>query len=123
MRKINRLIIIVFGLILLIFIVLNSINLETESLEEYYSYNYSLGWTDFNVCGIVVDKYINEKAHNHPTIILRDTSGQQLNFVFQTNEKEFYNYVQIGDSVLSKKNSFRAKVWNDTTFKFFDFIE
>lgn len=121
-RKIIRFYAIIFGIIILVFVVLNLVDLDTETLEEYYSTHYDLGWTNFNVYGIVEDKFIDKKAHNNPTIIIRDISNKRLNFAFQTNDLDFYNYVHIGDSVMSSRRSCKAKVWNKFSSREFDFI-
>ena len=120
-KKIVRFIVILFGVIMSLFIILNSINLETETYDEYYSSNYALGWTDFDVKGIVKSKHISD-AHNNPTVVIEDVYGKSFNFYFQTNDTDFYNYVHIGDSVMSSRRSCKAKVWNEFSSREFDFI-
>jgi len=126
MNKIEKNIIksfsIIIGIVLLVFIVLNVLNLELRTANDYFSKHYALGWTNFNVYGSVKNKYIG-KAHNNPTILVRDTSGEVFKFYFQTNDTNLYNYVNIGDSLSSKKKSFSAKVWNNDKAKTFKFTE
>lgn len=108
--------------ILLGFYILNKFNvIELKGPSHYFSNHYALGWTEFNVKGIIVKKYVDSDNHQNPTIIVTDTTGNDLFFNFQTNDTVFYNFVLVGDSVSSGAESYSAKVWNINKEKVFNF--
>jgi hypothetical protein len=117
----NKNYIILFLFILTVFIGVNIFLPEIETYEDYTKTHFTLGWTDFDVAGILTDKYLGT-SHNNPTLVL-DCNGKKLKFYFQTNDLEFYDYVNLGDSVVSKRRSFCAivrKNESDSTFHFID---
>lgn len=117
----NKIFLIPILIALIVFIGLNIFPPKTESPEEYFETHFALGWTEFDVKGTVKKKYISN-SHNNPTILV-DCNGKEYEFYFQTNDTEFYNYVNIGDSILSNRKSFKAtvrKIESDSVFHFID---
>ena len=106
---------------MIVFIGVNVFSPETFSPKEYFETHYALGWTDFDVSGKVTEKYLSP-AHNNPTIIL-DCVGKEYEFYFHTNDTEFYDYLHIGDSIISKRKSFSAIVRRNETDSIFNFID
>ncbi len=119
-NKIIKLNLIGVVFVLIIVVVLNIVNIEIETPKSYFETHYALGWTNFNVLGIVEKKYLGS-AHNNPTVVVRDSNNNMYKFYFQTNDTSFYNYVEIGDSIFSKRKSLKAKVWNEKKSKIFNF--
>ena len=117
----NKNYIILFLFILIVFLGVNIFSPETETYEDYTKTHFALGWTDVDVAGVLIDKYLGT-AHNNPTIVL-DCNGEKMKFYFQTNDTEFYNYVNIGDSIISSRRSFSAIVRKNETDSIFNFID
>lgn len=46
-----------------------------------------------------------------------------LDFFSQSYDTEFYDYIEIGDTVISEKNSLKALVRNKGKNKLFDFSD
>ncbi len=118
----RKLFIILFIILATIFILINTIDFKVEMPEEYFSKHYALGWTDFDVKCIVIDKYKDSEHHNNPTVVGKDSLNKIYEFYFQTNDTSFYNYVEIGDIIESNKHSLSAAVIrSDSISKLFNF--
>ena len=123
MKRRTKYVLIILGVAVLYFIINFKINSFIETPEKYFSNHFKLGWTDWNVEGIVDDKYIDYKHHSYPTVVIKDSVDRKRTFFFQTHDLEFYEYVQIGDSIYSKSRSFKATIYRDTGSRTFRFLK
>lgn len=48
--------------------------------------------------GLVIDKFMDKKNHNHATLKLRNSFGEQ-NIILTRDKSEIFDFVQLGDSV------------------------
>ncbi|NOU60941.1 hypothetical protein [Marinifilum caeruleilacunae] len=123
MKKNNfKLLFVLFAVIFILFVLLNLIGPTPPTTEDFLSSHYDLGFTDFEVKGVVQEKYLSD-SHNRPIVVIKNSDDKTYKFYFQTNDEEFYNYVQIGDSVYSKRKSCKAKVWSEKRIRNFNFLE
>jgi hypothetical protein len=113
---------IVFGMMILSLIIVNTLNLGPESFDSYVTKHNicALGETKVDLYGTIVGKYIDEENHNFPTIIVKDTCDIKYTFLFSINKAKIYNYSEIGDSIFCKRFSRKVKVWNKHKSKSFD---
>lgn len=107
-----------FGLIIL----LNFPKRETQ--KEYYYRNVNrVKLSSFK--GLVIDKYADKKDHSKEKIIIK-TIDNQIEFI-PFYEKELYQLIKKGDSVLKKSNYLKLRIKNqglDTMYQFkFDNIK
>jgi hypothetical protein len=105
---------------LLALLIVNLVMDPPEPYEKYFETYFSLGRTKFDVYGVVEDKYIDSVFRPNPTFVLRDSSNVLYKFWFHSNDYEFYDYVEIGDTVISLKNSTEATVCNKEKKRLFD---
>lgn len=91
--------------------------------DDYYHSHYALGWTDFEIYGVVKDKFIDSNSHNNPTIIIMDKSENIYKCYFQTNDLVFFDLVSVGDSIKSEPQSREASIRDSSTIKIFNFLD
>lgn len=113
---------VVFLIILIVLVILNTIDFGFDPPGKFSESHLALGRTSFELKGSVSDKYISN-SHNRPVVVIKNFDGNIYRFSFQTNDEEFYDYVQMGDSVYSSRYSGKARVWNKNKSKNFNFIE
>ena len=69
--------------------------------------------------GKIIEKYIDSKNHNKPTIQLIDGKGQIVNFDLSFEKSPIYEYLQPNDSIFKSCNDSNLIVkrnGKDTTF-------
>jgi len=69
--------------------------------------------------GIIIDKKLEKDNHNQPIFYYRNEMNQKLS-LFPFN-KDFYEYVLVGDSILKKKNSKIVLIKRNSISKTFNF--
>jgi|GEM_PF-3053938 len=123
MRNNNLKPVLIFPAILIaMFICLNLFTPNRPTTEDFLKEHFDLGYTNFDVSGIVQEKYMSN-SHNMPIVVIKNRDDKLLKFYFQTNDETFYNHVQIGDSVYSKRKSCKAKVFGKSKSRIFNFLE
>lgn len=48
--------------------------------------------------GLVIDKFMDKKNHNHATLRLKNSFGEQ-NIILTRDKGEIFDFVQVGDSI------------------------
>jgi hypothetical protein len=91
-----------------------------DSYESYFKTHHSLGRTKFDVHGVVKEKYLDSLNHYYPVFKLKDSNDYVFRFYFSTTKSRFYDFIEVGDTVISEKNSLKATVKNKGKNKLFD---
>ncbi|RKE02246.1 hypothetical protein [Marinifilum flexuosum] len=117
----NKLKIVFIGGGLLTLLILNLVMEPMEPYEKYFESHFSLGRTKFDVYGIVEDKYVDSVFRLNPTFVLKDSNDDLYKFYFHSNDYEFYDFIEIGDTIISEKNSIKAEVRNNEKNRLFNF--
>lgn len=97
-RRNLKYIILVFlaNIVLLAFIIfMVNRNLPTPDEINKMAFD-SIKLTKFE--GLVVDKFMDKKNHNHATLKLRNSLGEQ-NIILTRDKSKIFNFVQVGDSI------------------------
>ncbi|MEX0995496.1 MAG: hypothetical protein WDZ45_00445 [Flavobacteriaceae bacterium] len=74
---------------------------------------------EFN--GVVKDKYIDEFEHMYKKVILNTKNGSEYIFILNFERDDFYEFIQIGDTLIKPKNSLEVNLTRkslDTTIYF-----
>jgi len=70
--------------------------------------------------GKVVKKYIDTKQHNYQMLVIQKKEGRDSSY-YNTDSSGFYEFVEIGDSIIKIENSNEMKVVNKDTLFFISF--
>lgn len=71
--------------------------------------------------GVVKGKYIDEFEHMYKKVIIKTKNGDEYFFILNFERNEFYEFIQIGDSLSKSKNSLELNLTRenlDTTLYF-----
>lgn len=77
-----------------------------------------------NFRGIVVKKFVDASEHNNETIIYRDENKTEVYLIlYSTDYGDLYENLNVGDSIIKKKNAMNYRVkfkatGKDSIFKF-----
>lgn len=83
--------------IILLTIIILVVNINLPSSKEINQKAFdSIKLSKFH--GVVVDKIMDKKNHNHATMRLENKYGEQ-NIILTRDKSELFNFVQVGDSI------------------------
>lgn len=72
--------------------------------------------------GIVSEKYIDYENHKYPRVIIDEGGKEKLFVPYESfNGKSFYDYIELGDSILKDQNSRTVYVKRNEELKEFVF--
>ena len=92
-------------LLLVIIFVVNR-NLPTPKEINQTAFE-SIKLTKFE--GLVIDKFMDKKNHNHVTLRLRNSFGEQ-NIILTRDKSEIFEFVQVGDSVSKEYGDLNVRI-------------
>ncbi|HPR86325.1 MAG TPA: hypothetical protein PLG33_09740 [Prolixibacteraceae bacterium] len=70
--------------------------------------------------GQIIKKYIDRKQHNYQMLVIQKKEGRDSTY-YDTDSSGFWDFVEIGDSVIKIENSNEIKVVNKDTSFFISF--
>lgn len=114
-----RVLILITGLTILYFVFFKILPYLDKKYHGCYIYQ---DINDQEMKSIVVEKLIDKANHNEETIIFSDGKKSIKKMIFPGYLEDMYFYLNIGDSVIKRKNSIYYRVKSkltgkDTTFK------
>lgn len=80
-------------LVVIIFVVNRNLPTPNEINKTAFE---SIKLTKFE--GLVIDKFMDKKNHNHATLKLRNSFGEQ-NIILTRDKSKIFDFIQVGDSV------------------------
>jgi hypothetical protein len=83
------------NIVLLVIIFVVNRNLPTPNEINKMAFE-SIKLTKFE--GLVIDKFMDKKNHNHATIKLKNSFGEQ-NIILTRDKSEIFDFIQVGDSI------------------------
>lgn len=67
----------------------------------------SMGTSKFE--GILIEKYLDKKNHNHATLKLENSSGEK-SIILTRDKSELFDFVKIGDSIIKEYDNEYVKI-------------
>jgi hypothetical protein len=87
-----------------------------DKLTDYSHTMFLEGFKREKFSGKIVKKYIDKKQHNYHMLVIQKKEGRDSTF-YDTDSSGFYEFVEIGDSIIKIENSNEIKIVNkDTSF-------
>ena len=71
-----------------------------------------IGFTDFDVTGIIIKKYIDKRNHRFPTIKVKTTNGNEYEFILNRDQSNLYSLIELNDSIIFSKRDFNVHIIN-----------
>ena len=62
--------------------------------------------------GLVMDKFLDKKNHNHATIKIKNSFVEQ-NIILTRDKSDLFSFIQLGDSVLKEYGEFEVMIKRD----------
>jgi len=59
--------------------------------------------------GLVIDKFMDKKNHNHATLRLRNSFGEQ-SVILTRDKSDIFEFVQVGDSVSKEYGDLNVRI-------------
>ena len=59
--------------------------------------------------GLVIDKFMDKRNHNHATLRLKNSFGEQ-NIILTRDKSEIFEFVQVGDSVSKEYGDLNVRI-------------
>lgn len=94
-RRYLKYILLINVVLLAVIIFLVNRNLPTPKEVNKMAFE-SIKLTKFE--GLVIDKFMDKRNHNHATLKLRNSFGEQ-NIILTRDKSDIFDFVQVGDSV------------------------
>lgn len=91
-------------LVIIIFVVNRNLPTPKEINQTAFE---SIKLTKFE--GLVIDKFMDKKNHNHVTLRLRNSFGEQ-NIILTRDKSDVFEFVQVGDSVSKEYGGLNVRI-------------
>ena len=105
-----------FIIIIIISIFFSIFDIDLE--KKYRNKFHSIGYSDININGKVVKKYIDKKNHLNKTVQI-ESQNDNVEFIFNRDISGAYEFINLNDSIIIFSKDYTVRLIRndiDTTF-------